>query len=77
MKYQITIQSNEGYSADQVSGTTVGELMRLLSDFNEDDEIVTFDMNNPRGASFGRIHAEIEEVVEEDDIEEFVSERNQ
>lgn len=70
MKYQISIRSNEGYGADQVRGITVGELMEILQDLNEDDEIVTHDLNNPRGASFGRLLAEIEDIREEEEDEE-------
>jgi hypothetical protein len=67
MKYQITIQSNEGYSGDQVTGTTVRELLEVLRDLDPSDEIITFDSNNERGASFGRIHAEIDEVQESEE----------
>jgi len=69
MKYQITIRSNEAYGADQITGTTVRELMEMLSELNEDDLIITKDMNNPRGASYGKIYAEVENCTSDEDEE--------
>lgn len=55
MKIALRIRANEGYSASQVKGLTVGELRRWLDDFDDDDEIVTHDLNNGYGADWGTI----------------------
>lgn len=67
MKYQLEITSNGGYGADQVTAMTVGELRNLLSDFNDEDEIVLHDEGNRYGASFGYIQGDINEVESEDE----------
>lgn len=60
-KVKIEIRSNEGYAADQVTERhntmTVGDLRRQLEDYDDDAEIVTYDLNNERGASWGLIRA--------------------
>lgn len=73
-KVKIEIRSNEGYTASQVTERhhtmTVGELRKQLEDYDDDTEIVTYDLNNERGASWGLISAgqwldEIEDEEEE------------
>ena len=72
-KIKIEIRSNEGYTAEQVterhSTMTVGELRRQLEDYDDDAEIVTFDLNNERGASWGLISAGqwLEEIEDEEE----------
>ena len=74
MKLQLLVNSCKGYSADQVKGITVGELRDALADFDDDDEIVTYDSSNAYGASFGQVTSYIEECeTEPDDIEEYVN----
>ena len=73
MLLKICIHSNEGYAADQVRGRiTVGELKDMLEGYDDDVEIVTYDLNNSRGASYGTIDADewIEEMDEDDEDEE-------
>lgn len=71
MKYQIDIQANEGYGADQIRYTiTVGELREMLEGLNDEDEIVTRDLNNQRGASFGSISRYLTEAEDEEDYDE-------
>ncbi len=68
MKYQIDIQANEGYGADQIRYTiTVGEMREMLEGLEDDDEIVTHDLNNPRGAKFGCISGYLTEAKEEEE----------
>ena len=75
-KVKIEIRSNEGYAADQVTERhhtmTVGDLRRQLEDYDDDAEIVTYDLNNERGASWGLICAGqwLEEVEDEDGEDE-------
>ena len=73
MLLKICIHSNEGYGADQVRGRiTVGELRNMLEGYDDNDEIVTFDLNNRRGASYGTIDVDewIEEVDEDEEDED-------
>ncbi len=78
MKYELHIKANEGYAADQVRHTvTAGDLREMLEGLNDEDEIVTRDLNNQRGASFGSVSRYLTEVDEDDDIddiEEYISE---
>lgn len=69
MKYQLNIRSNEGYSADQVKGITKAELLDALADLEDDDEVITYDLNNQRGASYGRttMYVDLCEVESEDE----------
>ena len=59
-KAVLNINSNEGYSASQVRGITLGELRDMIEEYidylGEDTEIVTEDEGNKYGASFGRIN---------------------
>ena len=72
-KVKIEIRSNEGYNAKQVTERhntmTVGDLRRQLEDYDDDAEIVTYDLNNERGASWGLVTAGqwLEEIDDEDD----------
>lgn len=72
-KVKIEIRSNEGYSAKQIGHNTitVGELRNLLEDYDDDAEIVTYDLNNERGASWGTILADQwpEEIADDDEEE--------
>jgi hypothetical protein len=51
---------------------TVGDLRRQLEDYDDDTEIVTYDLNNERGASWGLISAGqwLEEIEDEDGEDE-------
>lgn len=69
---KFNIRSNEGYKADQVKERynlmTVGDLKRFLEDYDDETEIVTYDLNNGHGASWGLICDDYpEEVYEEED----------
>lgn len=72
-KVKIEIRSNEGYNASQVTEChntmTVGDLRRQLEDYDDDAELVTYDRNNERGATWGLICAGqwLEELDEEDE----------
>lgn len=73
-KEVLIIEANrEGYSIEQAenerTAITVGELMRLLEDFDEDTKIY---ISNDRGYTYGsvteyRIHEDWIESEEEDD----------
>lgn len=57
----------DGYSFDQIENTmTVGELMNLLSDYNEDTPVM---INNDNGYTYGAIRWDSfrEEQDEEDE----------
>ena len=64
-KYQLIIRANQGYSSSQVRSISVEDLRYLLEDFEAEDEIILFDTNNPRGASYGNFTLDYEEVREE------------
>lgn len=72
-RVKIEIRSNEGYNASQVTERhntmTVGDLRRQLEDYDDDAELVTYDRNNERGATWGLICAGqwLEELDEEDE----------
>lgn len=73
MRIALRIRANEGYNAKQAAnGLTVGELRRWLEDFNDDDEIVTHDLNNGYGADWGHIekYDMTEDCPDEDDEDE-------
>lgn len=59
MKLRINIDGAQGYDADQAtkngSTITVGDLRSWLDDYDDDDEIVTYDTSNTYGAAWGRI----------------------
>lgn len=73
-KIKFNIRSNEGYSANQVSERhntiTVGELREMLEDYDDDTEIVTYDLNNERGASWGLICNEYPDEITDDEEDE-------
>lgn len=53
---KLSIRSNEGYTAKQASERstmTVGELKGIIEFLDDDTEIITYDLNNERGASWG------------------------
>jgi hypothetical protein len=67
MKYQINIRSNEGYGADQIrTAITVAELRDALDYLEDDDELITYDLNNPRGAAYGKLTSRFDRVDEEE-----------
>lgn len=74
MKLTLDIRANEGYSAADAAecgSITVGELRAMLEGYDDVVQIVTNDLNNRRGAHFGRIVAEwLDEVDDEDEDEE-------
>lgn len=60
MKVVFSIRDNQGYTADQVSprmtlGEFAGMVEEAVNTYGEDAEVVTFNLNNPRGASWGYI----------------------
>ena len=55
----------EGYSTDQIRSTmTVGELIKFLSDYDEDTEVY---ISNDRGYTYGSIT--MDDFTEEDEEE--------
>ena len=74
MKSFLSISARrEGYAVDQISNTmTVGELIRLLEDYDEDMEVY---ISNDNGYTYGgiiegRIDMEYAEEEEEEEDEE-------
>ncbi len=60
-KVRIVIRANEGYGADQIhSRYTIGDLKAELANYDDDAEIVTYDLSNEYGAKFGCV-VELEE----------------
>ena len=74
MIIKLEINPNEAYSYKDIESRlmTVGELRAALEDYEDDDQIVTFDLKNYRGASYGYV-AYVEEV-DEDELDEDESE---
>lgn len=68
MIIKLEIQPNEAYSPNDLKSRlmTVGELREALEVYEDDALIVTFDLRNYRGASYGYI-VDLEELEEEDD----------
>lgn len=64
MKYQLKVEGSMGYGADQVNSITVGELIEVLRELDENAELVTYDTNNAYGAQFGQLTTYVEEVEE-------------
>ena len=73
MKSFLSISARrEGYAVDQISNTmTVGELKRLLEDYDEDMEVYIRNDNgyNYGGITEGRIDMEYAEEEEEEEEE--------
>ena len=70
MIIKFEIRPNEAYSPKDL-GTrlmTVGELREALEGYEDDAQIVTFDLSNYRGANYGYI-AYVEEL-DEDELDE-------
>lgn len=65
-KIQLEINGATGYGAEQVNSITVGELKEMLEYYDDDVEIVTHDVTNRYGASYGKI-IEITDVEEDED----------
>ena len=74
MKSFLSISARrEGYAVDQISNTmTVGELIRLLEDYDEDMEVYISNDNGYAygGITEGRIDMEYAEEEEEEEDEE-------
>ena len=68
MKIILKARGAAGYAPDQVTGIKVKDLKELLENYQDDDEIITYDMGNKYGAPYGKIYADIED--EEWDIGE-------
>ena len=54
----LNIKANEGYEPEQVENArciTVGELKEWLEQFDDDEKIITKDLNNKYGADYGII----------------------
>ena len=70
MLIKFEIRPNEAYSPKDLESRlmTVGELREALEGYEDDAQIVTFDLSNYRGANYGYI-AYVEEL-EEDDFDE-------
>lgn len=70
---KLCIHSNESYCAGDVRDRnrliTVAELRDMLEGYPDDMQIVTYDLNNSRGAAWGSIDAEewVEEVTARDE----------
>jgi hypothetical protein len=67
MKYQLTIEPNQGYAPDQTQMVTVADLRDLLANLDADDEICTYNYQNSYGAKFGGIRLELEPVESENE----------
>lgn len=60
VKLILNIEGNKGYAADQVGNRycfTVGDLRRILDDYDDDTPIITQDENNRYGASWGEVNS--------------------
>ena len=70
MIIKLEIRPNEAYSPKDLQSRlmTVAELREALEDYEDDDQIVTFDLGNYRGANYGYI-SDVEEL-EEDALDE-------
>lgn len=59
MKVKLNAESNLGYSADQVEGMSLGQLLDLVeqavTEYGEDAMVVLFQTNNMYGANFGTL----------------------
>ncbi len=71
MIIKLEIRPNEAYSPKDLESRlmTVSELREALEDYEDDDQIVTFDLSNYRGASYGYI-VDLEELQEDEDEDE-------
>lgn len=67
MKYQLTIEPNQGYSAEQVNSITVADLLDMLDGLDDDDEIITYDYQNRYGAKYGGLTLELEPIESKDE----------
>lgn len=77
MQYQLTIEPNQGYSPDQTTSITVGELKEMLDGLEDDAEICTYSPDNRHGAAYGGLTLELEEAeTEPADIEEYIARAN-
>ena len=74
MIIKLEIRPNEAYSPKDLENRlmTVGELREALEGYEDDAQIVTFDLGNYRGANYGYIAylEELEEVEEDDEDED-------
>lgn len=68
MKVELQIRANEGYSAGDVQGVmTVGNLRRLLEYYDDDDMVITNNLNNRYGANYGVVVGVSEDYGDEDE----------
>lgn len=72
-KLLMHFSGNLGYGPDQVTGTTLGELLEAIQDavdeYGEDAEVVLCQGNNGRGANYGRLANPLEMIELADDSE--------
>lgn len=71
----LKIRGSQGYAIDQAKTITVGELKELIQGYDNEDEIVLYDMNNGYGAKFGTI-VDIEEDYDDEDDEDFIEDED-
>ncbi|QBQ71205.1 hypothetical protein SEA_DAEGAL_3 [Mycobacterium phage Daegal] len=73
MKILLNHYGNRGYGADQVTGMSLAALRdavaEAIEEWGEDTEVVTYQTNNGRGASYGVFADEYElfTAAEDDD----------
>lgn len=77
MKITMNFAGNLSYSADQVTGMTLGELQQAveqaIQDHGADTEVVMFQTNNHYGANYGTLspYDTFTPVEEEEEGEDF------
>lgn len=61
-RIKLEIRSGEGYTASQATERhltmKVGDLRKQLEDYDDDTEIITYDLNNENGACWGVVAIE-------------------
>lgn len=70
----LEVRPNEGYDATQAlengKTMTVGALRNWLEDYDDDTRIVTYDLSNYRGASYG-VLVDVSDKDEREDEEDY------
>ena len=61
MKIIINALGNAGYAEDQVQGVKVKDLIEFLEQFDEDDEVITYNYTNRYGAPYGKIYLSLKD----------------
>lgn len=64
MKIVINALGNAGYSDDQVEGVKIGDLIEFLQQFEDDDELITYNYSNRYGAPYGKIYLSLKDDEE-------------